>query len=264
VIRGYAEQPSPRPGDALTLRVATDAPRFRVELYRCGARMACAGTTSWLPGRDAPAHLPFQDAGRAGPVAVPELLGQALDPAVAVAPVERADLEQPRVRAGRQVDRLGELADPAALGVDHQPGRGLVRRGEERAVEVGEVVRDQHHLDVRREVEGPPQLLPVRLQPVDLGVRRVALDDEVDRPAQQRHPGQVALGQVAEPAPVVLAPGDPLLLQADHLGRPTGDGDRPVLGPVDPDDDRSLGHAHLRAFAHRGGVPARCAATPGQ
>jgi len=66
VIRGYAEQPSPRPGDALTLRVATDAPAFRVELYRCGARMVRAGTTSWLPGRDAPAHLPFQDWGRPG------------------------------------------------------------------------------------------------------------------------------------------------------------------------------------------------------
>src|SRR6185312_11691643 len=31
-----------------------------------GAPMVSAGTTSWLPGRDAPAHLPFQDWGRPG------------------------------------------------------------------------------------------------------------------------------------------------------------------------------------------------------
>ena len=50
MIRGYAEQPSPRPGDELTLRVATDAPALRVELYRCGARMVSAGTTSRVKG----------------------------------------------------------------------------------------------------------------------------------------------------------------------------------------------------------------------
>jgi hypothetical protein len=66
VIRGYVEQPSPRTGAVLTLRVSTDAPRFRVEFHRYGPAMAHVTSTGWLPGADAPAHLPFQDWGRPG------------------------------------------------------------------------------------------------------------------------------------------------------------------------------------------------------
>jgi hypothetical protein len=66
VIRGYPEQPSPRPGEVLTLRVATDAPQFRVEFYRCGAELTRCGDSGWLDGVDAPPHLPFQDWGRPG------------------------------------------------------------------------------------------------------------------------------------------------------------------------------------------------------
>jgi hypothetical protein len=65
MIRGYVEQPSPRAG-RLTLRVSTDAPAFRVEFHRCGARMVHCGGSPWLPGRDVPAQLPFQDWGTAG------------------------------------------------------------------------------------------------------------------------------------------------------------------------------------------------------
>ena len=64
MIRGYVEQPSPVAGGRLTLRVATDAPRFRVELHRCGAALELVHTTGWLPCRDAPAHLPWHDWGR--------------------------------------------------------------------------------------------------------------------------------------------------------------------------------------------------------
>ena len=66
VIRGYVEQPSPRPGEAFTLRVATDAPQFRVEFYRYGAELTLCGGTGPLAGRDAPLHLPFQDWGQPG------------------------------------------------------------------------------------------------------------------------------------------------------------------------------------------------------
>ena len=66
MIRGYAEQPSPRTGDRLVLRVATDAPQFRVEFSRCGEKLMLRGRTSWLPGQDAPLHLPFQDWGAPG------------------------------------------------------------------------------------------------------------------------------------------------------------------------------------------------------
>ncbi|WP_214411538.1 N,N-dimethylformamidase beta subunit family domain-containing protein [Sphaerisporangium fuscum] len=66
MIRGYVEQPSPRAGDRLTLRVATDAPAFRVEFYRCGAELVPYGVSQWLPGRNAPPRLPFQDWGEPG------------------------------------------------------------------------------------------------------------------------------------------------------------------------------------------------------
>ncbi len=66
MIRGYAEQPSPRPGETVTLRVSTDAPAFRVEVYRCGAAMVRCATSGWFGGQDAPAHLPYQDWGRPG------------------------------------------------------------------------------------------------------------------------------------------------------------------------------------------------------
>ncbi|GAA5068158.1 hypothetical protein HNP84_008323 [Thermocatellispora tengchongensis] len=76
MIRGYAEQPSPRAGGQVTLRVATDAPEFRVELYRCGDGLVPCDKTPWLPGVYAPQHLPFHDWGRPGT----GLRGEALAP----------------------------------------------------------------------------------------------------------------------------------------------------------------------------------------
>jgi hypothetical protein len=66
VIRGYAEQPSPRAGETVTLRVATHAPQFRVEIHRYGTGMVETMRSSWLPGRNAPLHLAFQDWGEPG------------------------------------------------------------------------------------------------------------------------------------------------------------------------------------------------------
>ena len=66
MIRGYVEQPSPRSGGSLTLRVATDAPRFRVEFYRCGPELVRCGGSPWLDGVRSPPHLPFQDWGQPG------------------------------------------------------------------------------------------------------------------------------------------------------------------------------------------------------
>jgi hypothetical protein len=66
MIRGYVEQPSPRPGGSLTLRVATDAPRFRVEFYRCGPQLVRCGGSPWLDGVQCPPHQPFQDWGEPG------------------------------------------------------------------------------------------------------------------------------------------------------------------------------------------------------
>src|SRR3982750_336227 len=66
MIRGYVEQPSPQAGTSLTLRVSTDAPRFRVEFFRCGERLEAHGGSAWLPGTHAPPHLPFPDWGQPG------------------------------------------------------------------------------------------------------------------------------------------------------------------------------------------------------
>lgn len=65
MIRGYVEQPSPRAGGTAVLRVATGAPRFRVEVYRWGAAAGLRHRSGWLDGVDAPPHLPFHDWGAA-------------------------------------------------------------------------------------------------------------------------------------------------------------------------------------------------------
>lgn len=66
MIRGYVEQPSPRPGGDVTLRVATDAPAWRVEFHRCRELLVACGGAGWFPGVDAPPHLPGQDWGLPG------------------------------------------------------------------------------------------------------------------------------------------------------------------------------------------------------
>src|SRR4051812_6651187 len=66
MIYGYVEQPSPRAGEPLTVRVSTDAPQFRVELYRFGTGMQHCSTSEWLPGTWAAAQQPGADGGQPG------------------------------------------------------------------------------------------------------------------------------------------------------------------------------------------------------
>ncbi len=61
MILGFPRRPSVLPGEALELCVATDAPAFRVELHRWGARTERVGATGWLEGRRRPHHLPHHD-----------------------------------------------------------------------------------------------------------------------------------------------------------------------------------------------------------
>lgn len=68
MIRGYAGIPSLLPGDVLTLHIATDAPRFRVEFFRQGAaleKVADAGLGP-LAGIDVPDGPPDLDWGWPG------------------------------------------------------------------------------------------------------------------------------------------------------------------------------------------------------
>jgi hypothetical protein len=64
MIEGFPHEPTVVPGGHLDLHVSTDAPAFRVELYRWGAEPAYRGGSDWLDGRHAPHHLPYQDWGR--------------------------------------------------------------------------------------------------------------------------------------------------------------------------------------------------------
>ncbi|HVL82812.1 MAG TPA: hypothetical protein VM367_00745, partial [Pseudonocardia sp.] len=61
MIHGYAERCTLRAGEELLLHVSTDAPAFRVEVYRCGAAAELVSVTGWLPGTAAPPHLPHED-----------------------------------------------------------------------------------------------------------------------------------------------------------------------------------------------------------
>jgi hypothetical protein len=63
VIHGYPQDPTVTAGDTLVLRVATDAPRFRVDFYRQGEALELAARTEWLAGHRRPLHLPYQDWG---------------------------------------------------------------------------------------------------------------------------------------------------------------------------------------------------------
>jgi len=68
VIRGHPRQPSVRPGERLTLRVATDQPSVRVESYRQGVAlvpMERLGPDRRL-GIDVPPGPPDRDWGRPG------------------------------------------------------------------------------------------------------------------------------------------------------------------------------------------------------
>lgn len=50
VIQGYPDQSSVLPGQSVTLRVSTDAPWFRIELYRQGSGLVHVSSSAWLRG----------------------------------------------------------------------------------------------------------------------------------------------------------------------------------------------------------------------
>ena len=123
VIRGYAEQPSPRVGGEVRLRVATDAPQFRVEVHRWGAEAELQGVTEWLPGRDAPLHLPFHDWGTPGR----GLAGERLDP-WALYPVPLAPEWPPGVYVAVLVEGDGAgrpVSDPDRTTPDGREAKAL-------------------------------------------------------------------------------------------------------------------------------------------
>jgi hypothetical protein len=107
---------------------------------------------------------------------------------------------------------------------------------------VAEVVRDEDDLRVLLEAQRLAQLLLVRAPVLDLRVGGVTLDHEVHGLLEQRHLGQVQVRQVTQPAPVVFAPADALLLQAVHARLAHRDSDRPILSAIYADNDRNIRH----------------------
>ncbi|AKJ27343.1 N,N-dimethylformamidase beta subunit family domain-containing protein [Caldimonas brevitalea] len=61
MIRGYPGQPSLAPGEPLVLHVATDAPRFRVCVYRWGDGFVPVWQSDWQPGASASPEGPASD-----------------------------------------------------------------------------------------------------------------------------------------------------------------------------------------------------------
>ena len=54
MIQGFFLQLSAFPGDDVSLRVATDTPQFRVDIYRQGATFDKLLSTGWNDGQDFP------------------------------------------------------------------------------------------------------------------------------------------------------------------------------------------------------------------
>jgi hypothetical protein len=63
MIQGFFLQYSAFPGDDVSLRVATDEPQFRVDIYRQGATFDLLLSTDWKHGHDFPGqdHVPWDD-----------------------------------------------------------------------------------------------------------------------------------------------------------------------------------------------------------
>jgi hypothetical protein len=110
MIEGFPRRPSVLPGGRLELHVATDAPAFRVDVYRWGREAVHAWSSEWLEGRRAPHHLPFQDWGRANA----GLHGEELEPWPAYAlPVPADAPSAVYVAVLVEGDGTGEAAPPA-------------------------------------------------------------------------------------------------------------------------------------------------------
>lgn len=68
MIEGYLGRESVTVGDALTVHVSTDAPRFRLRFYRIGRELVLVGETGEYPGVEhAPPYHPDALTGRASP-----------------------------------------------------------------------------------------------------------------------------------------------------------------------------------------------------
>ena len=63
MINGYPDQTSVFPGSTITFHVSTDAPQFRIEIYRQGEDLALLLVSDWLAGVNAPDHDADEDWG---------------------------------------------------------------------------------------------------------------------------------------------------------------------------------------------------------
>jgi hypothetical protein len=68
MIQGYFDEMSALPGQAVTIRIATDAPQFRIDFFRQGASFDLRESIGWTDGSDyrGDDHLPWDDWGKDG------------------------------------------------------------------------------------------------------------------------------------------------------------------------------------------------------
>jgi hypothetical protein len=113
VIGGYPKGASVAPGETLVLHVSTDAPRFRVHVFRWAEDFVPVATTEWMPGRYAPA------AGPAADWRWPEYeieIGRAWPSAVYIAYLEEHDADNNRIptASANGIPAASEQGVPAA------------------------------------------------------------------------------------------------------------------------------------------------------
>jgi hypothetical protein len=123
MIDGFARTPSVLPGGLLELCVSTDAPAFRVDVYRCGEELTHVAGPAWFEGRDVPHHLPFHDWSRDNAGLSGEPLGAWPAHTLAVGPDWRSGVY---VATLADADgRGGTTAPAAAPPPDARHGRAL-------------------------------------------------------------------------------------------------------------------------------------------
>jgi hypothetical protein len=127
MILGFPGSPSVFPGETILFHVSTDAPEFRIELYRQGATLTRQGCSGWFPGTRSPLLPPGDDwskAWRGHALSIP----RSFPPGVYVAMFVEGDgagHESPRQRLDR-TDAAG--AEAKALFVIRNPMPGRTAR----------------------------------------------------------------------------------------------------------------------------------------
>jgi hypothetical protein len=117
---GYPDAPSHFPGETVFFHVSTDAPKFRIELYRQGVTLDLQGCSPWFEGRHTPDLAPCEDwsnAFQAYPFPIPE----GAPPGVYIAMFIEGDQDGKELKSQRIDRTIADGRDAKALFVLRNP-----------------------------------------------------------------------------------------------------------------------------------------------